>query len=61
MKQPKLELLDRELIERILTEAFELMLEPGIKVHPITGEDCHRRRLWYSILRNRGCRGKYAN
>ncbi len=32
MKQPKLELLDRELIERVLAEAFELMLEPGIKV-----------------------------
>jgi trimethylamine--corrinoid protein Co-methyltransferase len=32
MKQPKLELLDRELIERILGEAFELLLKPGVKV-----------------------------
>ncbi len=30
--QPKLELLDRELIERILSEAFELLMEPGVKV-----------------------------
>jgi trimethylamine--corrinoid protein Co-methyltransferase len=30
--QPKLELLDRELVERILGEAFELLMEPGVKV-----------------------------
>jgi trimethylamine--corrinoid protein Co-methyltransferase len=30
--QPKLELLDRELVKRILEEAFELMLKPGVKV-----------------------------
>jgi len=29
--QPKLELLDRELIDRILGEAFALLMEPGIK------------------------------
>jgi trimethylamine---corrinoid protein Co-methyltransferase len=30
--QPKLELLSRELIERILSEAYQLMMNPGIKV-----------------------------
>ena len=30
--QPKLELLDRELVERILGEAFELLMKPGVKV-----------------------------
>jgi len=30
--QPKLSLLDNELIERILTEAYQLMIKPGIKV-----------------------------
>ena len=30
--QPKLELLPQELIERILDEAFQLLLKPGIKV-----------------------------
>jgi trimethylamine---corrinoid protein Co-methyltransferase len=30
--QPKIELLDREFIERILAEAFELLERPGIKV-----------------------------
>src|SRR5512135_349542 len=32
MKQPRLELLDGELIDRVMAEAFELMLQPGIKV-----------------------------
>ena len=30
--RPKLELLDKELIERVLSEAFELIMEPGVKV-----------------------------
>jgi trimethylamine--corrinoid protein Co-methyltransferase len=30
--QPKIKLLDDELIERILAEAFELMMNPGVKV-----------------------------
>lgn len=30
--QPKLRLLDDELVERILTEAFELLMSPGVKV-----------------------------
>jgi trimethylamine--corrinoid protein Co-methyltransferase len=30
--QPKLELLSRELIERILDEAFQILMSPGIKV-----------------------------
>jgi len=30
--QPKIRLLDDELVERILSEAFELMMDPGIKV-----------------------------
>lgn len=30
--QPKLTLLDNELVQRVLDEAFELLLEPGIKV-----------------------------
>lgn len=30
--QPKLNLLDNELVQRVLDEAFELLLEPGIKV-----------------------------
>lgn len=30
--QPKLNLLDNDLIQRVLDEAFELLLEPGIKV-----------------------------
>ncbi|HAX68359.1 MAG TPA: hypothetical protein DCY14_02020, partial [Anaerolineae bacterium] len=30
--QPKLSLLDEELIDRILDEAYELLLNPGIKV-----------------------------
>jgi trimethylamine:corrinoid methyltransferase-like protein len=30
--QPRISLLTDELIERILQEAFELMLRPGIKV-----------------------------
>jgi trimethylamine:corrinoid methyltransferase-like protein len=30
--QPKIELLSQELIDRILDEAFQLMMKPGIKV-----------------------------
>ena len=30
--QPKIELLSEDLVQRILDEAFELMLDPGIKV-----------------------------
>ncbi len=30
--RPKLELLERELVERVLGEAFDLMLNPGVKV-----------------------------
>src|SRR5512138_3819303 len=30
--QPKLSLLDNELIQRIIDEAYQLMLKPGIKV-----------------------------
>ncbi len=30
--QPKIELLTQELIDRILDEAFQLMMKPGIKV-----------------------------
>ncbi len=30
--QPKIKLLDDELVERILQEAFELMMDPGVKV-----------------------------
>jgi len=30
--RPKLELLDRSLVERVLSEAFELIREPGVKV-----------------------------
>jgi trimethylamine--corrinoid protein Co-methyltransferase len=30
--QPKLELLDRELIDRVLAEAFELLMRPGVRV-----------------------------
>ena len=29
--RPKLELLDHDLIERVLGEAFELMMNPGVK------------------------------
>ncbi len=37
--QPKLELLSRELLERILDEAFQLMLEPGILAQSPTARD----------------------
>ena len=30
--QPKLSLLDAQLIERIIEEAYQLMIKPGIKV-----------------------------
>lgn len=33
--QPKLELLTKDLVERVLDEAFELMLHPGIKVQSL--------------------------
>ena len=36
--RPKLELLDRALIERILDEAFQLIREPGIRVAPYAVE-----------------------
>jgi len=37
--RPKIELLDKELVERILGEAFELMMEPGVKVQsPVAAE-----------------------
>lgn len=45
--QPKLELLDRELIERILGEAFELMMEPGVKVQASIARE---------LLAEAGCR-----
>ena len=38
--QPKLSLLDNALIERILEEAYQLMLKPGIKV-----QNAEARRL----------------
>lgn len=31
--QPRLELLSEELIERVLDEAFQILMDPGIKVH----------------------------
>lgn len=34
--QPKIELLTQELIDRILDEAFQLMMKPGIQVHTET-------------------------
>jgi trimethylamine:corrinoid methyltransferase-like protein len=37
--QPKLELLTPELVSRILDEAFQLMLKPGIKVQSQAGRD----------------------
>jgi trimethylamine---corrinoid protein Co-methyltransferase len=36
--RPKLELLDRSLVERILGEAFQLIREPGIRVAPYAVE-----------------------
>lgn len=33
--QPKLELLPKDVLERVLDEAFELMLHPGIKVQSL--------------------------
>ena len=37
--QPKIKLLDDELVERILSEAFELMMDPGVKVQaPVAAE-----------------------
>ena len=33
--QPKLELLSKELTNRILDEAFELLMNPGIKVQSL--------------------------
>ncbi len=35
--QPKLELIPQELIDRILDEAFQLLLNPGIKVQSDEG------------------------
>ena len=32
--RPKLELLDKSLIERILDEAFQLIEDPGVRVAP---------------------------
>ena len=32
--RPKLELLDRALVERILGEAFQLIADPGVRVAP---------------------------
>jgi trimethylamine--corrinoid protein Co-methyltransferase len=40
MSQPKLTLLSRELLQRILDEAFQLLVEPGVKV-----ESAEARRL----------------
>ena len=33
MLRPKLELLDRETIERIVAEAYELLWDPGVRIH----------------------------
>ena len=33
MLRPKLELLDRETIERIVAEAYELLWNPGVRIH----------------------------
>ncbi|MDO9348151.1 MAG: trimethylamine methyltransferase family protein, partial [Anaerolineales bacterium] len=33
--QPRLELLSKELVDRILDEAFQLMINPGIKVQSL--------------------------
>src|SRR5512147_1639139 len=37
--QPKLELLDRELIDRIVGEAFELIMTPGVRVQSIEARE----------------------
>ncbi|MCG2659353.1 MAG: trimethylamine methyltransferase family protein, partial [Kiritimatiellae bacterium] len=37
--QPKLELLTPDLISRILDEAFQLMMKPGIKVQDAAARD----------------------
>lgn len=33
MLRPRLELLDKETIERILAEAHELLWDPGVRIH----------------------------
>ena len=37
--QPKLELIPQELVDRILDEAFQLLLNPGIKVQSAEARD----------------------
>jgi trimethylamine:corrinoid methyltransferase-like protein len=37
--QPKLELLTPDLVSRILDEAFQLMMKPGIKVQDAAARD----------------------
>ncbi len=37
--QPKLELLDKELIARVLAEAFALIWEPGVKVQALAASE----------------------
>ncbi len=53
--QPRLELLDRELIERILGEAFELLMNPGVKV-----QSAEARELWQPRLMDRRPYGQWA-
>lgn len=31
--QPKIELLNHELVERIIAEGFELLQDPGVQIH----------------------------
>ena len=38
--RPKLELLDKPLIERILEEAFQLIEDPGVRVAPYVESTC---------------------
>ena len=52
--QPKLSLLDDALIGRILEEAYQLMLKPGIKVQNARSETPARRSRSPSGRRHNG-------
>jgi len=55
--RPKLELLEPELVERVLGEAFELLMNPGVKV-----QSPEARELFIGTGRcdNRGRKRAYA-
>jgi len=58
MMQPKLKILDDELLKQIIDEGFELLMDPGVRVHNKEALKllAERLRFWTAKRRSSGGR-----